>query len=113
MKPPNGGLCRPNQGQRPMTRVPAPDANPVTVAAPGRKPNPSKLRLAVVMLVAVYPLITLILYIVLPLTDGWPTWERTLVIAPIMVASIVFVIAPRIQRHFGWFVARLPRPRRA
>jgi len=27
-----------------------------------------------------------------------------------MVGSIVFVIAPRIQRHLGWFIARIPRP---
>jgi hypothetical protein len=62
------------------------------------------------MLLAVYPLITLILYVVLPLTEGWAIWERTLVIAPIMVVSIVFFVAPEIQRRFGWFIARLPRP---
>lgn len=75
-------------------------------------PNPSKVRLAALMVVAVYPLITAVLYIVTPLTEGWPIWARTLVIAPVMVISIVFVIAPRVQKHFGWFVARLPRPRR-
>lgn len=64
------------------------------------------------MLIAVYPLITALLYIVLPLTEGWPTWARTLVLAPLMVGSIVFFIAPRIQRHLGWFIARMPRPAR-
>ncbi|MCW5717791.1 MAG: hypothetical protein KIS68_08180 [Bauldia sp.] len=63
------------------------------------------------MLVAVYPLITTLLYVILPLTEGWPTWARTLVLAPLMVVSIVFFIAPRVQRHFGWFIARMPRPR--
>ncbi|AKR57183.1 hypothetical protein XM25_15590 [Devosia sp. H5989] len=76
------------------------------------RPNPSKLRLALVMVLAVYPLITALLYVVMPLTENWTTWQRTLVIAPIMVSSIVFVVAPAIQKHLGWFVARLPRPAR-
>lgn len=78
--------------------------------AAARIPRPSKLRLATIMLIAVYPLITAILYIVLPLTNGWPTWARTLLIAPVMVASITYIIAPLIQRHLGWFIARMPRP---
>lgn len=79
-------------------------------ALAGRVPVPSKFRLAVIMLVAVYPFVTALLYIVLPLTESWPLWQRTLVIAPVMVFSIIYGIAPAIQRHFGWFVARLPRP---
>jgi antibiotic biosynthesis monooxygenase (ABM) superfamily enzyme len=102
---------------QPPTIAAAPVVSPVGTAPAAPvvavlKPNPSKVRLAALMFVAVYPLITAILYIVLPLTVGWPTWARTLVIAPVMVISIVFFIAPRLQRHFGWFVARLPRPRR-
>jgi antibiotic biosynthesis monooxygenase (ABM) superfamily enzyme len=83
---------------------------PLAPPVPAAKPNPSKVRQAVVMLLAVYPLITVILYLVLPLTDGWTIWQRTLLIAPIMVVSIVFFVAPWIQKHFGWFIARLPRP---
>jgi len=74
------------------------------------QPNPSRVRLAMLLVVAVYPLITTLLYILTPLTDGWAVWHRTLVIAPIMVCSIVFLVSPTIQRHFGWYVARLPRP---
>lgn len=76
----------------------------------GRVPVPSKFRLAIVMLAAVYPFVTALLYVVLPLTDGWPLWQRTLVIAPVMVFSIIYGIAPAIHRHFGWFVARMSRP---
>lgn len=75
-----------------------------------RKPNPSKVRLALLMLLAIYPLITVLLYIVMPLTEGWSTWQRTLILAPVMVFSIVFYVAPTIQKHLGWFVARMPRP---
>lgn len=74
------------------------------------RPQPSKLRLSLVMLAVVYPFVTSILYILMPLTEGWPLWERTLLLAPIMVFSIVYFIAPTIQRHLGWFVARAPRP---
>jgi antibiotic biosynthesis monooxygenase (ABM) superfamily enzyme len=87
-------------------------AETASPAAPAARPNPSKVRLAGLMLLAVYPLITAILYVVLPLTEGWAIWERTLLIAPVMVVSIVFFVAPWIQKHFGWFIARLPRPAR-
>ena len=46
----------------------------------------------------------------MPLTEGWSVWQRNLVLAPLMVSSIVFFVAPNIQKHFGWFVARMPRP---
>ncbi|WP_254701417.1 hypothetical protein [Neorhizobium galegae] len=72
--------------------------------------NPSKVRLAIVMILAVYPLITMLLYILAPLTEGWAVWHRTILIAPIMVLSIVFVVSPAIQKYLGWFVARMPSP---
>lgn len=77
---------------------------------PDRKPKPSKLRLALLMLLAIYPLVTALLYIVMPLTEGWSTWQRTMILAPVMVSLIVFYIAPTIQKRFGWFVAGMPRP---
>lgn len=86
------------------TTIHTPGPNPVV------RPNPSRLRLALVMLVAIYPIITALLYIILPLTEGWQTWQRTLILAPLMVFAIVFVVAPNIQKHLGWFIGRLPRP---
>lgn len=83
-----------------------------TIAPAAVRPNPSKLRLALLMVLAVYPIITALLYVVMPLTEGWTTWQRTLVLAPVMVSAIVFLVAPAIQKHLGWFVARLPRPAR-
>ncbi|NKN37160.1 hypothetical protein HFC70_12415 [Agrobacterium sp. a22-2] len=85
----------------------------MTTASDGNsiRPNPSKVRLAALMLAAVYPLVTGLLYILMPLTEGWPLWARTLILAPIMVLSIVYFVAPFIHRRFGWFVARMPRPR--
>lgn len=66
--------------------------------------NP-QIRLALLMMLGVYPVVTAYLYILMPLTDGWPMWQRTLVLVPMMVATIVFGLIPAIQRHFGWFIA--------
>lgn len=74
------------------------------------RPVPSKLRLSMLMLAAIYPFVTAILYVLMPLTDGWPLWERTAILAPVMVFSIVYGIAPTIQRRFAWFILRQPRP---
>ena len=76
-------------------------------------PKPSKLRLAVLMLLVIYPFVTGILYVIMPLTEGWALWKRTAILAPVMVFSIVYGIAPLIQRHFGWFIMRLPRRKTA
>jgi antibiotic biosynthesis monooxygenase (ABM) superfamily enzyme len=76
----------------------------MTTPAPTRKL--SKLHFALAMLVPVYPLITTILYIVLPLTEGWTIWQRTAVIAPIMVFSIVFFVSPFVQKRFSNFILR-------
>jgi antibiotic biosynthesis monooxygenase (ABM) superfamily enzyme len=73
------------------------------------RPIPSKHRLALLMLLVIYPFVTAILYVLMPLTEGWPIWGRTALLAPIMVLSIVYGIAPAIQKHFAWFILRQPR----
>lgn len=74
-------------------------------SAPVRKL--SRMHLALAMLLPVYPFITVLLYVVMPLTEGWTIWQRTLLIAPVMVFSIVFVIAPFVQKHFARFIMRV------
>lgn len=74
-------------------------------SAPVRKL--SRMHLALAMLLPVYPFITVLLYVVMPLTEGWTIWQRTLLIAPVMVFSIVFVIAPLVQKHFARFIMRV------
>lgn len=66
----------------------------------------SKPHLALAMLLPVYPRITVLLYIVMPLTEGWAIWQRTLLIAPVMIISIVFFVAPMVQKHFASFIMR-------
>ena len=66
----------------------------------------SRVHLAFATLVPVYPLITTILYIVLPLTEGWTIWQRTAIITPIMVFAMVFVVSPFVQKRFSKFFLR-------
>lgn len=78
-------------------------------AAPARPPVPIRWRLALLNFLAVYPLITALIYVIFPLTDGWTIWQRTLLLAPIMIAFMVYGIAPRLQRHFGGFITGTSR----
>jgi len=82
------------------------EANDGAVAGPIR---PSKIRLTVVMIVFVYPIVTLLLYALNPLADDWAVWHRTLVLTPVTVSLIVFVVSPLVARHFDRFL----RPRSA
>ncbi len=66
----------------------------------------SKLHFALAMLLPVYPLITALLYLVMPLTQGWTIWQRTVVLAPIMVFAIVFLVSPFVQKRFSNFILR-------
>jgi antibiotic biosynthesis monooxygenase (ABM) superfamily enzyme len=61
--------------------------------------------MALVMTLAVYPVVTLYLYVLMPLTPGWEMWQRSLVLVPLMATTIVMLIVPFINRHFGGFIA--------
>lgn len=65
----------------------------------------ARLRMALVMTVFVYPVVTLYLYILMPLTPGWEMWQRSLVLVPFMATTIVLLIVPFITRRFGAFIA--------
>jgi len=47
--------------------------------------------------VGVYPLVTVLQAIILPLTDGWPMLLRNLVFVPVMVTCMVWGLIPFIQ----------------
>lgn len=79
-----------------------------TASAPARPagvPFIARTRMALLVLVAVYPVITGLIYLVAPFTADWPVWERNLVVAPLMVIAMVYFIIPTIQSRFGRFVA--------
>ena len=77
-------------------------------SSPAVKPAmPNRNRLALLVLVGVYPIITAILYVLGPLTAGWDVWQRTLVLAPVMVTLMVYGLIPFITTRFrGFLVGR-------
>ena len=71
-------------------------------------PLAARLRLTALMTVFVYPIVTLYLYVLMPLTPGWDIWQRSLILVPLMAATIVLVLVPFINRRFGAFIAGRP-----
>ena len=62
---------------------------------------PSRLRFAFFVFLGVYPLVTAAIYL---LTTGWQVWQRNLVMVPIIVAAMVWLIIPTIQRRLSRFL---------
>ena len=76
----------------------------VSSPAPARPASFSRGRFAFLVALGVYPLITGLLYLIFPLTEGWTLWQRTLVIVPIMVSAMVWGLIPSVQKHFRTFL---------
>ncbi|QYO76436.1 hypothetical protein [Devosia salina] len=68
-------------------------------------PLSARLRLTLLMTLAVYPVVTLYLYVLMPLTQGWDIWQRSVILVPMMSATIVLVVVPFINKRFGAFIA--------
>lgn len=64
------------------------------------------------MALAVYPFITVYILVIFPFTEGWALWQRTLLLVPIMVLTMVYLIVPLLQKHLGWFITGRPAPAR-
>ena len=64
----------------------------------------SRPRFAAIVALGVYPLVTALIYIVFPLTDGWAVWQRTLLIVPMMVVMMIWGLIPAVHRYFHAFV---------
>ena len=64
----------------------------------------SRPRFALLVLLGAYPTITAILYVVVPFTTGWSIWQRTLLVAPAMVAAMVWGVIPVVQQRFRAFI---------
>ena len=66
-------------------------------------PRFSRIRFTIAAVLAAYPLVTALLYLVLPLTPEWPLWQKSLLIVPVVVSTMIWLLIPRIQRHLkGW-----------
>jgi antibiotic biosynthesis monooxygenase (ABM) superfamily enzyme len=91
-----------------MTVQSAAGSAQVAQVAPARPASPTfamRTRLALLVLVAVYPVITGLIYLVAPFTAGWDVWTRNFIVAPLMVIAMVYIIIPTIQARFGRFIA--------
>ncbi|HTV67258.1 MAG TPA: hypothetical protein VMF90_01865 [Rhizobiaceae bacterium] len=77
-------------------------SNPAATAAAATRF--SRTRFALLVLAGVYPIITVLLYVVLPLTQGWAIWQVTAVVAPIMVVTMVWGLIPTLQTRFRSFL---------
>ena len=64
----------------------------------------SRPRFALLVLLGAYPVITAILYFVLPLTGDWSIWQRTVLVAPMMVGAMVWGVIPAVQQRFRSFI---------
>ncbi len=64
----------------------------------------SRPRFALLILLGVYPAITSLLYLAAAFTQAWTIWQRTLLVAPLMVAVVVWVVTPVVQRYFHAFI---------
>jgi antibiotic biosynthesis monooxygenase (ABM) superfamily enzyme len=75
-------------------------------AAAGPRVPPPRHKMALLTWPAAWALITLILWVLGPLTAGWPLPLRTLVISVLMVAGLTWVLLPYLTRVFaGWLAA--------
>ena len=66
---------------------------------------PSRARMVLLMTVAVYPVVVAYSTLVSALTPGWEFWQRSFLIVPLIVTTIVFFIMPFISTRFGAFIA--------
>ena len=88
-----------------MAKIEAPSG--VTPAAPTAPP---RWKTAVVVWLAIYPSITLILWLIGPHVQDWPLAVRTLAITAGVVPLMVFVLVPALQRVMAPWLRGRGRP---
>ena len=79
-------------------------------ASPGRPAMPPRWKTALVIWLAIYPSITVILWLAGPQMASWPLAFRTLAITAVLVPLMVFLLLPALQRLLApWLRPRHPR----
>lgn len=73
-------------------------------ATPDTRPVLSRPRFALLVFAGVYPLVTLLLYAIVPMTAGWALWQQTLVLVPMIVIVMVWGLIPFLHRRFSGFL---------
>ncbi|WP_245881400.1 hypothetical protein [Thalassospira marina] len=83
---------------------PDPAHRPQRCESNAKAMRPLRMRLAIVMIACVYPLVTMLIYLIAPFTQGWQIWHQTMLLTPATVLSIVFVINPLVFKYFGRYI---------
>jgi antibiotic biosynthesis monooxygenase (ABM) superfamily enzyme len=65
----------------------------------------ARARMALLMTFAVYPVVVGCAALVSIFTPGWQSWQRSLIMVPLIATTIVFFIVPFITTRFGAFIA--------
>jgi uncharacterized protein len=79
-------------------------------AAPATRVPPPRHKMALLTWPAAWGLITLILWVLGPVTATWPLPLRTLLVSVLMVLGLTWVVIPNLTRLFAGWLA--PRSRR-
>ncbi|SFO36328.1 hypothetical protein SAMN04488056_10519 [Cohaesibacter marisflavi] len=66
--------------------------------------KPSRARFALMILLFVYPLVTLLLYGIAAMTPQWQLWQRAMIMVPLVVIAMVYLIIPFIQQRMQAFI---------
>ncbi|WP_240794377.1 antibiotic biosynthesis monooxygenase [Azoarcus sp. DD4] len=65
--------------------------------------HPPRARMAVVTWLGIFPTVSLVLWLVAPLLAAWPFLLRTAVLTALIVATMTWVVMPRLTRWLrGW-----------
>ncbi|MBX7052088.1 MAG: hypothetical protein K1X54_08640 [Flavobacteriales bacterium] len=65
--------------------------------------QPKKWKMALLIWLFIYPVITILFYVLSPWMMDWPPFLRTLLLTLILVPLMVFVALPFIhKKFFGW-----------
>jgi uncharacterized protein len=70
---------------------------------------PPRWKLAVVVWLAIYPTLTVVLWLAGPAIRDWPVALRTLVVTVSIVPLMVYVLIPGIQRLSASWLRRPPK----
>jgi uncharacterized protein len=73
-----------------------------------RKQPPPRHKMALLTWAGAWGLITLILWLLGPVTATWPLPLRTLVISVLMVLGLTWVVIPNLTRLFAGWLASTP-----
>lgn len=71
-----------------------------------RPSGPVRWKLWLLVVCTLYPIITIAVTAAEPLLAGLPTYARFAIIVPVMVAVMLWVVIPLLQRFFGRWLMR-------